>query len=423
MAICGPAIKYNTKFALFRKIFNMRDTARYQILQEEGSLFMSLEPKGQKATRRRGFSLVELVVVILIIAILAVAVFAGGSAAIKKAQISRTTSDLHNFSVAIESALNETPSVANMNAESGMTAIINAVNSNLSADYQVSRLSADVSGNITTKQSANDGSGYYVIYQSAKTDAWDNPYYVIFDATERHSKGISEFYITVVSAGPNSQTTISSADTAGKDTSIAGKGIESDDIFLLVQYTDGDVAATTYNCASDSVYYGSGSALTFTTKGSKTSTQGYYVGTTLNDNGTNTVSPVNFQPDGSSFSGSSSGGSSGGSSDSNAAAKTIDYIEITSCHTTALSVTVEKAQYAASGVPSDTSKLDMKIVCHYTDGSVSEEMDPDSVVLGEAELYLDNSPVFACYKRTITVYKGDKSAQYKDKMTYMVYLS
>ena len=46
--------------------------------------------------QRKGFSLVELVVVILIIAILAVAVFAGGSAVIKKSQVSRTTSDLHN---------------------------------------------------------------------------------------------------------------------------------------------------------------------------------------------------------------------------------------------------------------------------------------------------------------------------------------
>ena len=68
----------------------------------------------KKRFARKGFSLVELVVVILIIAILAVAVFAGGSAVIKKSQVSRTTSDLHNFSVAAESTLNENPSVANI---------------------------------------------------------------------------------------------------------------------------------------------------------------------------------------------------------------------------------------------------------------------------------------------------------------------
>ena len=63
----------------------------------------------KKRNARKGFSLVELVVVILIIAILAVAVFAGGSAVIKKSQVSRTTSDLHNFSVAVEAVLNENP--------------------------------------------------------------------------------------------------------------------------------------------------------------------------------------------------------------------------------------------------------------------------------------------------------------------------
>ena len=50
----------------------------------------------------KGFSLTELVIVIIIIAILALAVFAGGSAAIRKAKISRATSDLHNFDVALQ---------------------------------------------------------------------------------------------------------------------------------------------------------------------------------------------------------------------------------------------------------------------------------------------------------------------------------
>ena len=50
----------------------------------------------------KGFSLTELVIVIIIIAILALAVFAGGSAAIRKAKISRAKSDLHNFDVAVQ---------------------------------------------------------------------------------------------------------------------------------------------------------------------------------------------------------------------------------------------------------------------------------------------------------------------------------
>jgi prepilin-type N-terminal cleavage/methylation domain-containing protein len=217
---------------------------------------------------RKGFSLVELVVVILIIAILAVAVFAGGSAAIKKAQISRTTSDLHNFSVAIESALNETPSVANMKvascdgASGDMQAIVTAINANLSADYQV-KTTPIVVGTSDSKVTNSDAisvntgnlkfdtlgvgsasnpthTASHIILESAKTDAWDNHYYVILDFGERHQKGQSDFYVTVVSAGPNAQTTV-------------GGQIESDDIFLLVQYSDGDVSSVTYNMDTDSI--------------------------------------------------------------------------------------------------------------------------------------------------------------------------
>lgn len=75
-----------------------------------------------------------------------------------------------------------------------------------------------------------------MILKSAKTDAWGNNYYVVFDYGERHDKGQSDFYVTVVSAGPNAQTTV-------------GGTIESDDLFLLTQYSDGDVSAVTYNCA------------------------------------------------------------------------------------------------------------------------------------------------------------------------------
>ena len=200
----------------------------------------------RKNMKRKGFSLVELVVVILIIAILAVAVFAGGSAAIKKSQVSRTTSDLHNFSIAIESAMNETPAVANMKANSfdgsaanDMKAIVAAVNNNLPADYQLGTTAeADVpTGNLKI---SNPTTSSALILKSAKTDAWDNNYYVIFDFGERHCTGQSDFYVTVVSAGPNAQT-------------VVGGAIESDDVFLLVQYSDGDVSAVTYNMSDDTL--------------------------------------------------------------------------------------------------------------------------------------------------------------------------
>ena len=155
------------------------------------------------AAKRQGFSLVELVVVILIIAILAVAVFAGGSAIIKKSQVSRTVSDLHNFSVAVESLLNENPSVANASAKTALTGYADKLNKNLSADYQLEVVSAALTGgNITC--GAPETTDAFAIYKSAKTDAWDNNYYVVLAYDDRCES--TEFYVTVISAGPNAKT-------------------------------------------------------------------------------------------------------------------------------------------------------------------------------------------------------------------------
>jgi prepilin-type N-terminal cleavage/methylation domain-containing protein len=250
---------------------------------------------------RKGFSLVELVVVIIIIAILAVAVFAGGSAVIKKSQVSRTISDLHNFSIAIEAAVNETPSVANMKvasvsgADNDMTAILTAINNNLATDYKLKETAATAvdSGNLQIKLAETNAS--YVVLESTKTDAWGNSYYAILDFGERHEAGQSDFYVTVVSAGPNAQT-------------VVGGAIESDDIFLLVQYSDGDVSSVTYNCASDTLitpveaytadnmkYTDMTGAGYLTTKGvAATTNAALYAGGLDNKDGRALFLPVNF---------------------------------------------------------------------------------------------------------------------------------
>ena len=239
--------------------------------------------------QRKGFSLVELVVVILIIAILAVAVFAGGSAVIKKSQVSRTTSDLHNFSVAVEAFLNETPSVANMSSYKDMSdkKVLDSLNAGLAEDYKLSLLTgAETGENITTTSGAPSDTDKYFIAKSAKTDAWDNPYYVVFDTVDRNGSGKSDFFITVISAGPDAKTAVDGA-IGGSNTIASGK---ADDVFLLVQYTDGDVTAVTYNCASDAEKIVTNQLDASNKKVAATTYQDAGAGTPA----VNTTSPVNF---------------------------------------------------------------------------------------------------------------------------------
>ena len=237
----------------------------------------------KKRFARKGFSLVELVVVILIIAILAVAVFAGGSAVIKKSQVSRAESDLHNFSVAVESTLNENPSVANISndKDNKIQGILAKLNANLPEDYQLSLVETAKTGNITCAY-AKTADSTYIIAQSVKTDAWDNPYYVVLDATDRNGSGKSDFFITVISAGPDAKTNLDGA--IGGTNAITETNNKADDIFLLVQYTDGDVSAVAYNCASDtSIIKNRDGTLATTYRADADATDKY-----------NKTSPVNF---------------------------------------------------------------------------------------------------------------------------------
>ena len=210
-----------------------------------------------KRNNRKGFGLVETVICIVIAAILGASVFAGGAAAIKKSQISRTSSDLHNFSVALEAFLNETPQVANCSEGSYFADFIKAINLNLPSEYKIketpitnSALTSAINGsggNITVDTVVDATKAHVAVYESEKTDAWGNHYYLILDDGERHGKDNSDFYITVVSAGADAKTQL-----AGK---IGGDAEKIDDVFLLVQYTNGDVSAVVYATSSAQMKY------------------------------------------------------------------------------------------------------------------------------------------------------------------------
>lgn len=224
---------------------------------------LKAQPLSRPRTAHKGFSLVELVIAILIIAVLVAAVFAGGSIIIKNAQISRTTSDLHNFSIAVESWMNQNPTIANVrNNESYKkdTALYNSFNALLAEDYKLEDVAN--TSNIIAVQAA-DGGDYY-IYRSKKTDAWGNAYYVVFTDQERsdlEGNKHSEFFVEVISAGPNAKTKIGGAEDK----------IDGDDIFLVGQYTDGNVVSKIYNYDDDKPVNDSGVAATSYTTNSKAS--------------------------------------------------------------------------------------------------------------------------------------------------------
>jgi len=205
-------------------------------------------PIRRRFCNKNGFSLVELIVVILIIAILAVAVFAGGSAAIKKAHIARATSDLHNFQIAAESMLNEQPRVANIAAtnKANLEGVMDNFNNNLSAEYKLTAIYGTISGNITKDASTTEGTNF-IVCQSDKTDPWGNPYYVLLDRMERGGSAASEFYLTAVSAGPNAILHLDGA-------------IDVDDLFVLVSYVDGEVTSGMYDISDRTPTIADGSA-------------------------------------------------------------------------------------------------------------------------------------------------------------------
>ena len=182
----------------------------------------------------KGFSLTELVIVIIIIAILALAVFAGGSAAIRKAKISRATSDLHNFDVALQTYMfsNRDPvKLTILSPKEDFNKVVDGLNPFLPMGYTLKSVTLPTSGNIFSTLS------FLNVYESEKKDPWDNPYYFLIDPTARNA-GETEYYFIVMSAGQNAQANV-------------GGPLDKDDIFLLCEYNNGTVTTNVYNMSTD----------------------------------------------------------------------------------------------------------------------------------------------------------------------------
>lgn len=185
---------------------------------------------------RRAFSLIEIMLGIVLIAILSAVAYRYVSSNMLKARISSTVSDMSNFTTSIETAMMENSGIGNatVKTDSQFTDFVRSLENNLPQGYKLgTALDTDVSaGNIQYTVASPTA---YAVYKVDAKDPWDNNYYVLVDTTA-HKTGTADFTVTVISAGPNGKTNITGA-------------IDADDIFVLAQYQDGEIALSTNNVA------------------------------------------------------------------------------------------------------------------------------------------------------------------------------
>lgn len=185
---------------------------------------------------RRAFSLIEIMLGIVLIAILSAVAYRYVSSNMLKARVSSTVSDMSNFTTSIETAMMENSGIGNatLKTDPQFTDFVRSLENNLPQGYKLgTALDNDVStGNIQYTVATPTA---YAVYKVDAKDPWDNNYYVLIDTTA-HKTGTADFTVTVISAGPNGKTNITGA-------------IDADDIFVLAQYQDGEIALSTNNVA------------------------------------------------------------------------------------------------------------------------------------------------------------------------------
>lgn len=185
---------------------------------------------------RRAFSLIEIMLGIVLIAILSAVAYRYVSSNMLKARVSSTVSDMSNFTTSIETAMMENSGIGNatLKTDPQFTDFVRSLENNLPQGYKLgTALDTDQStGNIQYTVASPTA---YAVYKVDAKDPWDNNYYVLVDTTA-HKTGTADFTVTVISAGPNGKTNITGA-------------IDADDIFVLAQYQDGEIALSTNNVA------------------------------------------------------------------------------------------------------------------------------------------------------------------------------
>lgn len=185
---------------------------------------------------RRAFSLIEIMLGIVLIAILSAVAYRYVSSNMLKARVSSTVSDMSNFTTSIETAMMENSGIGNAAANNSdqFTDFVRSLENNLPQGYKLGDAET-VTSSENIAYTVVAAGGAYNIYKIDAKDPWDNNYHVLVDTTA-HKSGTSDFTVTVISAGPNGKTNVTGA-------------IDEDDIFVLAQYQDGEIALSTNNVA------------------------------------------------------------------------------------------------------------------------------------------------------------------------------
>lgn len=167
--------------------------------------------------KRKGSTIVEIIIVLVIIAILLVLGFAGGKKVIDQAKITTAQSDLRTMEFAIKQMLLEHPEyITKKSTDTGFLANrVSELNRYFPDTYKLS--------------------GTTNVY-TANTDPWTKNYRVVFAADDTLS---NFFKVYVVCGGTNAKM------------NAAESKIEKDDLILVVKLQDGDVRSAYFGFNAD----------------------------------------------------------------------------------------------------------------------------------------------------------------------------